>query len=371
MRHIKFPAAAAVCAFFLTTSSPVDAGGIKSQGKMDVDVYGIITRALLYADDGDQHQLFHVDGGVENSRLGFAMSGQLTDKWDIAGAFEFDISLSNPAGDATLGANGEGAATTTAIAQRLADIAFRHKAFGTFSIGQGDTASTDRVAVDLSGSDLAAGNNPANMAGGINFYNTATGARAVTIGNVFDKIDGIDKAGRVRFDTPEFGGGRMAVSFTDGGSWDIGGGWGGKISGVEIEAAGFFANVNATSTTDDVMFGGSASAKLGSGLSLTVAGAQREQKTAGRDAPHYLWGKIGYSVGLTDIGGTHFGVSYGVYEDFAQNGDEATELGFGVVQDMESIGSNLWLLVRNHELDRSAASLDDIFIVSTGVLLNF
>ena len=30
-------------------------------------IYGMVTRTLLFADDGDRHQLFHVDGGVENT----------------------------------------------------------------------------------------------------------------------------------------------------------------------------------------------------------------------------------------------------------------------------------------------------------------
>ena len=92
----------------------------------------------------------------------------------------------------------------------------------------------------------------------------------------------------------------------------------------------------------------------------------------GRDAPHYLWGKIGYSAGVFGIGDTHFGVSYGQYEDFSANGDEATSMGVGVVQDLEPIGSNLWLLVRNHELDQAGSNdFGDIFIVSTGALFNF
>ena len=83
-------------------------------------------------------------------------------------------------------------------------------------------------------------------------------------------------------------------------------------------------------------------------------------------------GKIGYSSGLFDIGETHFGLPYGQYNDFAQDGDEATSLGFGIVQDLEPIGSHLWFLVRNHELDRAGNDdFDDIFIVSTGALFNF
>ena len=42
------------------------------------------------------------------------------------------------------------------------------------------------------------------------------------------------------------------------------------------------------------------------------------------------------------------------------------------MQDLEPIGSNLWLLVRNHELDQAGSNdFGDIFIVSTGALFNF
>jgi hypothetical protein len=120
------------------------------------------------------------------------------------------------------------------------------------------------------------------------------------------------------------------------------------------------------------MWGGSGSIKHKSGLSLTMAGAIRNQKAATLDSPQYLWGKIGYSAGLVSAGGTHFGLSYGEYKNFAQNGDKATETGIGIVQDFDSIGSNVWLLVRNHTLDRTDSNnYDDIFIASLGVLLNF
>ena len=117
---------------------------------------------------------------------------------------------------------------------------------------------------------------------------------------------------------------------------------------------------------------GSGSLKHKSGLSLTLTGAIKGRKGIGQDNADYLWGKIGYSAALFGIGETHFGVSLGQYNDFAQNGDEATSLGIGIVQDLESIGSNLWILVRNHELDRAGNDdFDDIFIVSTGALFNF
>jgi predicted porin len=124
---------------------------MKAQGKLNVEMYGIITRALLYADDGDKHQLFNVDGGSENTRLGFAVSGKLSENWDVGGVLENNLANSNPASSATLGANGESTTDSTTFGIRVAEIALRHKSAGTFTLGQGNAASVDRVAVDLSG----------------------------------------------------------------------------------------------------------------------------------------------------------------------------------------------------------------------------
>ncbi|MEE9316915.1 MAG: porin [Rhodospirillales bacterium] len=345
---------------------------LSSGNQNQLMIYGMVTRALLFADDGDRRNLFHIDGGVENSRLGWIAEGQLNEDITAGAQVEMDIPLSNAAGDVNLTDTEQTDDAAAIWGIRIQEVTATHRRFGKLSLGQGDTASTDRVAIDLSGSDLAAGNNPADMAGGIQFRNLTTGARTVAIGDVIDKVDGIDKDDRIRYDLPPFKGFNMALSHTNNGAWDVGGVYGAEFGNFEVETAAFFANISSTDTDQQEMWGGSGSIKHKSGFSLTVAGAVKGQKTGGRDDPHYIWGKVGYSAGLTDIGETHFGVSYGQYNDFSQNGDEATSLGFGIVQDLEPIGSNLWLLVRNHELDRTGTdSFHDIFIVSAGTLFNF
>ncbi len=251
--------AAAMLAVSLLSSGGARAD-MKAQGKMSVEVYGIITRALLYADDGDKSQLFNVDGGSENTRLGFAVSGQLTENWQVGGVIENNLANSNPASSATLGANGESTTDTTTFGIRVAEIAFQHKSLGTFTLGQGDAASVDRVAVDLSGSSLGLTAAAGDLAGGVNFFNKTTGARAVTIADAFDKIDGLDKVDRVRYDLPEINGVQLAASFTDAGAMDVGAGWAGKFGEVEVELAAFYANTGGASTTDKSSYGGSVSA---------------------------------------------------------------------------------------------------------------
>ncbi len=306
-RAILAPACIAVSVCSWVGFSTQSVADIKAQGKLNVEVYGIITRALLYADDGDQHQLFNVDGGSENTRIGFAMSGKLTENWDVGGVIENNIANSNPASSATLGANGESTTDTTTFGIRVAEIAFKHKSIGTFTLGQGNAASVDRVAVDLSGSNLGLTAAAGDLAGGINFYDKTTGARAVTIADSFDKMDGLDKVDRIRYDLPEINGFSGAVSYIDTGGFDIGAGWAGKFGEVEVEVAGYYANNSAGSTTEKGRYGGSISAKHSSGLSLTFASAKREAKVSGTNDATYYWGKLGYSATLTSLGGAHFG----------------------------------------------------------------
>ena len=115
-----------------------------------------------------------------------------------------DAQLSNAAGELNL--IGTESTEQTAWGIRIQEVIATHRRYGKVSLGKADTASTERVTVDLSGSDLAVGNNPADMAGGIHFYNRTTGGRTITIGDVIDKVDGIDKDNRIRYDFPEVGG---------------------------------------------------------------------------------------------------------------------------------------------------------------------
>lgn len=370
--RLMFAAAAmfAVVNLALVQESRAADDTLSSGNKNQMMIYGIVTRALLYADDGNRHELFHVDGGVENTRLGWIAEGRLNEDVTAGAHIEMDLPLSNAAGDVNL--IGTESIQQTEWGVRITEVSATHRRYGKVSLGQGDTASTDRVVVDLSGSDLAVGNNPADMAGGIQFFNKTTGARATAIGDVIDKVDGIDKDDRIRYDFPEVGGVGLSLSYVAQGIWDVGLGYAREWGDLEFEMGAYFANISASSTTEEILWGGAGSIKHKSGLSFTLAGAVKGQKTIGRDDPHYLWGKIGYSAGLFGIGDTHFGVSYGQYDDFSQNGDKANSLGFGIVQDLEPIGSNLWLLIRNHELDQAGTdNFDDIFIVSAGTLFNF
>ena len=61
-----------------------------------------------------------------------------------------------------------------------------------------------------------------------------------------------------------------------------------------------------------------------------------------------------------------------VYDDYGQNGDEAETYSVGVVQQFDDIGSQVYILGKIYELDRTGTSnYDDIKLVMTGVRVAF
>ena len=60
-----------------------------------------------------------------------------------------------------------------------------------------------------------------------------------------------------------------------------------------------------------------------------------------------------------------------IEDDPAATGDEFTSYGIFVVQKIDKIATELYLGVRNHELDRVGQNFDDIFAVLGGARIKF
>ena len=81
--------------YALVNLAPVNKGRaaddtLSSGNKNQMMIYGIVTRAFLYTDDGNRSELFHVDGGVENTRLGWIAQGRLNEDITAGAHIELD-----------------------------------------------------------------------------------------------------------------------------------------------------------------------------------------------------------------------------------------------------------------------------------------
>ena len=129
--------------------------------------------------------------------------------------------------------------------------------------------------------------------------------------------------------------------------------------------------MNGINATADNRVSGSASVLHESGINLTIAGGRQQHKNAARSDGKSLYGKVGYIAKLFGVGPTAFGFDYGVYDDYGQNGDEAKQYSLGVVQHFEDIGSQIYVLGKTYELDRTNTSYDDIRLLMVGARIAF
>lgn len=343
----------------------LQAGSIKNGSAVDLTVGGQVNRALLYTNDGTDGFYRHVDSENSSTRFFFDATGKINNDVTAGAKMILQMSSNN---SASVSATSE--TNSPSVSEHTMEVFFSSAKFGKLTLGQGSTVSDGSAEVDLSGTGLAAYSYTPDIGG--NFAFTQNNTRSsVTIANVSENFDGLGRTDRLRYDSPTFGGFSLGVSSAPEGTNDVGLTYSGKIGGVEVAGAIAYYNMSGTADafTDGVT--GSISALMANGLNLTFAAGQRQIATSGREDPVFYYGKLGYKSKMNSLGMTNFSIDYSMTNDLAQNDDEHSSFGFQVVQDIEGIGSSLYLGYRNHSLERTGTNYDDIHTVIAGALVAF
>lgn len=332
-------------------------------------LYGQVSRGILYYSDGAGDDVRHVDNNASATRIGLRGRVEASPELTIGSNFEVQFE-SNSTGDVNQADNT--AVGPNNFTQRKLELFFESARFGTLWLGQGDTASNKSADSDLSGTGLVGSSAVADLAGGLDFRLSGSGALSgVTVDDVFDNLDGLSRDDRLRYDTPEFGGFVVSSSLVDGGEWDVGLGYGAALAAFEIEAKLGYANQSATRTFPEVIVTGSVSVSHESGVNATFAAGLGDDDDSSREGIDYRYGKLGYFRTFFPIGASHLSIDFGEYDDSAAAGDEGGTYGAQFVQDLESWGTEIYGGYRNYSLDRPGASLDDIDAVLTGARIKF
>jgi len=161
-----------------------------------------------------------------------------------------------------------------------------------------------------------------------------------------------------------------SVSAVEGGAVDAAIRFSGEVAKTKIVAAGAWANASSKDANNFVQYDGSISVLSPIGVSLTGAVGTRDVDSGGED-PIFYYVKLGYTFDALDFGSTSVALDYTAVDDLNQDGDEFQSYGVFLVQKFDDIGSEFYLGVRNHELDRTGSSFDDISTVLTGGRVKF
>lgn len=356
----KTQLAAAVGAALLVGGTAVQAQNLQ------VQLYGQVNRALMYADDEVRSKIFHVDGQPSSTRFGIMGTSQIAPGLRAGARIESEMK-SNPSnvvnfGDASAGAVGG----QVLFAERWLDASLEG-AWGRIEMGQGSGAADDASTIDLSGTSVANGLALSDWGGGIFFTNPDGTPSTATVGAVIDNLDFESRYDRVRYISPVFGGLRAQVGFgqrTDAGEAVEASLWySAKLAG-ELQAAIGWSSVN-LAPDDQVTMGGSISWLHSSGFNVGGSYTQRDLPVApARDANH-LSLKVGYKFGANAVS-----FIYAKAEDQAAAGDEAT--GYGAAYVWNPVRwAEFYVNYILFQLDRTAGSVNDVTIAALGTRIRF
>jgi hypothetical protein len=310
---------------------------------LEVKLSGQINRAVLWADNGTDSELFFVDNDHSSTRI--RVSGwEDLDSWGTVGfkgEWQFE---SNPSNEADIGINDDFG--DDHFTERHMDIWFK-SAYGKISLGQGDTASNGTSEVDLSGTAVIKYSGVVSFGGGLSFL-APDGTKLTTVDDTRSNFDGFSRRDRIRYDTSYLGPVTLSASYMNGDEYDVAARYSVLLVGVgRLAAAAAYAVAKPERSGDYDQFSSSFSFLHDSGFNITGAYAKRNYDHPYWKDPVNFYFKLGFK------GDKHaFSVDWSRTEDQEINkGDVADTLGFGYVYNIIK-GVELYGGYRSYSLDR-------------------
>ena len=327
-------------------------------------ISGQVNRAVLYADNGDDGEFFHVDNDNSSTRVRFIGTGRFNEDFSVGSVIEVQFESNSTA---ALRVNQDGPAGPNNFTERKLEVYGDSRRFGRLWVGQGDTASNGTSEQDLSGTGVIAYAGIPDMAGGIAFNGvTGLGPR---INQAYSDLDGLSRDDRVRYDTPSWQGFKASASILERGDWDVAGRYRGDINGTKVVTALAFADAT-SSRRDFSQVNGSVTALFPVGVNVTFAAGLRDREFRDDDAT-FFYGKLGYLFDPFGLGNTALVVDYGQANDLDRDGDEFRAFGAFIVQNFDRIATEFYAGVRDHQLDRPGEDFDDIIAAISGARVKF
>jgi hypothetical protein len=349
MKQCRVPLAAALLAL---------AGTAQAQG-IELKLSGQVNRALMHVDDSVQDEWFNVDNSNSSTRFRFNAEGPAGAGLRAGILWEVEY-RSNPSSAVTFATR----SISPTLDERHMDV-FLAGGFGMARLGQGDGAANGASEVDLSGTTVAHYSSTTDVGGGFE-YRSGGALSGASIGATIANQDFESRYDRLYYRTPSLSG------FTGEASWghratditELAARYSGKLGGFGTLAAalGWSKEDGAAGAIDDETIGGSISWLHGSGFNLTYAHTERD--LAGRTGK-FDYFKAGYKFGAHAVS-----IDYGMGQDQAASGDEATMVGIGYVW-LPVAWAEVFALYKQHSMDRPGASLEDITVFMVGSRVKF
>ncbi|WP_020592401.1 porin [Kiloniella laminariae] len=334
---------------------------------VELAISGQVNRGILAFDDGEKTDVLHVDNDNSSTRLRFTGKGNIDEEWSVGTQIEVQFESNSTA---SVNQENQRNVGVDSFTQRKLEFYVDHKDFGRVWLGQGDTASNGTAEQDLSGTDVVGYSGVSDLGGGLLFRNENDGTlSSISIGDAFSNLDGLSRDDRIRYDTPTFHGFKAAASLAADDRQDIAVFYNDTYDSIKVSGAAAAANISGELSRYD---GSLSLLHLPSGISGTFAAGLDDFDESSRDERTFAYGKLGYQVHLFEIGKTALSVDYYRGDSQASNDDESNSAGFQFVQNIDKVGTELYIGTRWHEYeDDSATDYDDVLAVLAGGRVKF
>ena len=346
------------------TEHPVESGN----DRVKLTLSGHINRAVLFADNGFDSRFFHVDNDALSSRFSLDGTAKINDDFTIGTNLLIQVE-SNSSFDVDIGKDPPSSSSSN-LSDRRVQFYFDSKTFGRLWVGKGETASDDINEIDLSGTDVVSiGASAELMAGGVSFRSKSDpSTQGPRIKEVWDPMDGLGRADRLRYDSPNLYGFILGGSHGDGDRSDISLKFAGEFDATRVQAGLAMGNIPGVFR----QYNGAIAVLFPVGISISGAwGIQEPKSNSGRRHVNLGHGKLGYQHKWFDWGNTAFAVDYGECRDLAKSGDKMTTYGIFLVQHLDFIATELYWGVRWHDLDRKGDDFKKITASMLGGKIKF
>ena len=366
-------------------------GAPMSTQAIEVSISGQVNRAIMWADDGRQNDVFFVDNTASNSR--FRLTGSQDIGRGMKAGFKIEVHAATNAnfsqtikqsGDKDLAAgevSTRGSGFNRAILGRRVNELWFSGSFGKVSLGAGPGAADGSAEADLSNTFLASQALWTTWGGALTFrtsgslcqagttrsptppaagpgatpgvatvttpVNRVVGGTAcrsgVSIDSVTSNFDGESRYNRLRYDTPSWKGLSASLSAGTNQLWAASGAWKASFAGGDLLAHFGYAHGRGDARR---RITGSASYLFSQGTSITVSVGNQEFRrscsasTAVLGGPKQFCAPIAgdrsdarnYYVKLGHQWGNNaISVDYGQTDNLLTNGSSVQRIGFGYV----------------------------------------
>lgn len=321
--------------------------------------YGQINSSILSYDDGVESKLLGPVDNVNNlngSSIGFVYDGEMDSGWIYSARGQLQIGF-NQSDEVSLQDTNPGIDLETDDISFL-EVGFHNPDIGTFYIGQGDMTA-NLSSPDYSGTDVVAGPNVSQIAGGMVLRFPDGSLSDQTLGESFGTYDS-GQLFRLRYDSRDYNGfafsGSVGQDIESSRDED-------DVTHVELQASYEKRVPNWTySVVADVIylsegtyrgevlpesiyqgkFGFGFIHSSGVNFSLTLAADTGE-------VGHYHYYKAGYARDFFDIGTTNISFEYYNNGDWAVDGAEGKSYGISVVQDVDNANMQVYGAWRDYD----------------------